>query len=141
MIAKAAPWLGAAKRIRMARILIIDNNDSVRTLLVHLLRFEGHQVEQARDGGLALARFADRSFDLVLMDVHLPRIDGLEICRKLRQESQIPIVFFSVSQDPSLQQQAMRCGASAFLNKPMGFKRLLAWLRSTTRLVDFSLFA
>jgi CheY-like chemotaxis protein len=125
----------------MARILLVDDNDSVRSLLVHLLRFEGHQVEPARDGGQAMARFADRSFDLVLMDVRLPRIDGLEICRKLRQESQIPIVFFSVSPDPSIQEQAMRCGANAFLSKPMGFKRLLAWLRSTTRLVDFSLFA
>lgn len=119
----------------MARILVVDGNDPVRSLLAHLLRGEGHLVEQATDGRQALAQFDSHPFDLVLMDVYLPSVDGLEACRRLRRHSRVPIMLLSASQDPGLEEQARRCGASSFLHKPVAFGQLQDWVRGMTGFV------
>jgi len=110
----------------MARILIVDDYDPVRWTLANLLQSEGHEVDQAADGLQALACFAAHPADAVLLDLHLPHMGGLEACRRLRQASQVPILMISTSNDPSLQQQALACGADAFVTKPMEFESLLA---------------
>jgi len=114
----------------MARILIIDGNDPVRWTLANLLQFEGHEVEQAADGRQALARFVDRTFDVVLVDVYVPLMDGLEVCRRMRSRSQVPILMLSTNTDPILREMALRNGANAFLSKPLEFDGLLAWVRT-----------
>jgi DNA-binding response OmpR family regulator len=91
----------------------------------------GFQVDQAADGQQALECFAANPFDAVLIDVYLPRMNGLEACRKLRQESQVPILMVSAHHDPSLRQEAISSGANAFLPKPVEFEGLLAWVRVT----------
>ena len=114
----------------MARILIVEDSAAVRWTLTQLLRFEGHQVDQAASGAQALDCFATRSFDLVLMDVYL---DGLETCRRLRRESPVPILMFSTSADPVLRQRALTCGANGFLVKPIEFEGLLNWVQAACR--------
>src|SRR5947209_3404470 len=69
---------------RSARILLVDDEQSIQTLLSYPLRKEGYDVVQATDGNEALERFGDGSFDLVVLDLMLPGIDGLEVCRRLR---------------------------------------------------------
>jgi DNA-binding response OmpR family regulator len=117
----------------MARILIVEDNDPIRWALANLLQFEGFEVDQVADGRQALARITNRTFDLVLMDVYMPQMDALEVCRKLHQESQAPIVMISGSYLPAIRDKALACGASAFLSKPFEFQSLLALVRKVTR--------
>ena len=69
---------------RSARILLVDDEQSIQTLLSYPLRKEGYDVVQATDGRQALDRFDEQPFDLVVLDLMLPKIDGLEVCRRLR---------------------------------------------------------
>jgi CheY-like chemotaxis protein len=114
----------------MARILVVDDNDPVRWTLATLLRSRGHMVDQAADGRQALACFAVNRFDVVLMDVHMPCMNGLEACQRLRQQSPVPILMISTNPDPSIQKYALDCGATAFVPKPLSFDGLLSWISS-----------
>src|SRR5581483_3589315 len=75
---------------RSTRILLVDDEQSIQTLLSYPLRRDGYEVVQAVDGREALARFEERPFDLVVLDVMLPKLDGLEVCRRLRSRSTVP---------------------------------------------------
>jgi CheY-like chemotaxis protein len=116
------------RREVMAHILIVEDNDPVRWALTALLRSRGHVVDQAANGLQALARFANRSFDIVLMDVYTPSMDGFEACRQIRQKSGVPILMLSTFSDPSLQERAQACGANALLPKPLNVEGLLSWI-------------
>jgi DNA-binding response OmpR family regulator len=113
----------------VARILIAEDNRLVRWTLSTLLRSNGYEVDQATDGREAVHRFVARSFDAVLLDVHMPDMDGLEACRRMRQESKVPILMISTNDHPTIRQQALDCGANAFLRKPLDGKHLLASVR------------
>ena len=80
-------------------ILLVDDEDSVQKLLAYPLEREGFRVLQARDGEEALERFASESVDLVVLDVMLPKLDGLEVCKRLRAESQVPIIMLTARDD------------------------------------------
>ena len=71
-------------------ILLVDDEDSIQKLLTYPLEREGFRVVPARDGEEALQRFGAESFDLVVLDVMLPKLDGLEVCRRLRSQSSVP---------------------------------------------------
>jgi two-component system response regulator MprA len=109
---------------------VVEGHDPVRLALARLLRLEGHEVRQAADGDQALANFATAPCDLVLMDVYMPRMDGLEACRRMRQRANVPILLLGTNWDPGLQKQARLCGASGFLSKPLQFDQLLAWMHN-----------
>ncbi len=115
----------------MARILVVDGHDPVRWVLANLLKAAGHQVDQAVDGQQALECFAARHFDAVLIDAYLPRLNGLEACRRLRQNSRVPILVISAGGDPAIREWALASGADAFLSKPIQFEGVLAWVRLT----------
>ena len=78
-----------------ARILLVDDEQSIQTLLSYPLRRDGYEVVQAVDGREALERFEERPFDLVVLDVMLPKLDGLEVCRRLRSRSAVPIIMLT----------------------------------------------
>ena len=80
-------------------ILLVDDEDSIQTLLTYPLERDGHRVVQARNGEEALQRFAEEEIDLVVLDIMLPRVDGLEVCRKLRAESTVPIIMLTARDD------------------------------------------
>ena len=71
-------------------ILLVDDEESIQTLLTFPLERDGYRVVQARDGEEALRRFADEGVDLVVLDVMLPRLDGLEVCKRLLCQSRVP---------------------------------------------------
>jgi CheY-like chemotaxis protein len=112
----------------VTRVLIVDDHDSVRVALSSLLQSQGYQVDQASDGLEALGCFSDHPIDAVLMEAHLPQMDGLEACRQLRSQSPVPILITSTSDEPTLRQEAIASGANAFLPKPLEFRSLLSWL-------------
>src|SRR5436853_7815667 len=80
---------------RPPRILLVDDEQSIQTLLSYPLRKDGYDVVQATDGREALARFGESTFDLVVLDVMMPQIDGLEVCRRLRAQSSVPSIMLT----------------------------------------------
>src|SRR5204862_2498902 len=80
-------------------ILLVDDEDSVQKLLTYPLERDGYRVVQARDGDEALAQFDSENIDLVVLDVMLPRLDGLEVCKRLRARSSVPIVMLTARDD------------------------------------------
>jgi CheY-like chemotaxis protein len=113
----------------VARILVVEDNDPVRWTLATLLRSNGYDVDLAADGQQALLRFAEQPTDVVLMDLHMPVMGGLEACQRLRQKSRVPILITSTYNHPDIQEQVLNSGANAFLPKPMQFDDLLTWVR------------
>ena len=81
--------------VTKAKILVVDDEEAIQRLLRFPLEREGYQVVQARDGQEALDLFAKDQFDLVILDLMLPRIDGIEVCRRLRAESVVPIIMLT----------------------------------------------
>ena len=81
---------------RAPRILLVDDEQPIQTLLSFPLQRDGYEVVQAADGAEALARFDEQIFDLVVLDVMLPRMDGLEVCRRLRAKGEtVPIIMLT----------------------------------------------
>src|SRR5215813_3584742 len=78
-----------------ARILLADDEQAIQTMLSYPLQKEGYDVVRASDGEEALERFAEQQFDLVVLDVMMPRVDGLEVCRRLRATSSVPIIMLT----------------------------------------------
>jgi len=82
-----------------ARILLVDDEQAIQKLVAYPLRRDGYDVVAARDGREALDRFSAEPFDLVVLDVMLPRVDGIEVCRRLRARSQVPIIMLTARDD------------------------------------------
>ena len=78
-----------------ARILLVDDEQSIQTLLSYPLRKDGYHVTSALDGNEALRRFEEGRFDLVILDLMLPQLNGVEVCRALRSRSQVPIIMLT----------------------------------------------
>jgi CheY-like chemotaxis protein len=112
----------------MARILIVDGNDPVRLTLTTLLRSRGHWVEQATNGQQALDLCASEDYDLVLMDVYMPSMDGLQACQELRRNSQVPVLMLSPLADPVLEENVYKSGANGLIPKPLNVDRLFSWV-------------
>ena len=93
---------------KSARILLVDDEHSIQTLLSYPLRKDGYEVVRAADGREALDRFSEQAFDLVVLDVMLPQLDGLEVCRRLRARSAVPIIM--LTRNP---RRSTRCSASS----------------------------
>ena len=84
---------------RSHRILLVDDEHTIQTLLSYPLSKDGYDVVPASDGSEALARFAEQPFDLVVLDLMLPEIDGLEVCRRLRARSSVPIIMLTAKSE------------------------------------------
>jgi two-component system OmpR family response regulator len=112
----------------MARILIVDDNAPVRLTLTTLLRSKGHIVEQAANGQQALGRCESGQFDLILMDIYAPAMNGIQACQQLRRQSKVPILMLSPLPDQLIQDQVYECGATALIPKPLNIDRLLSWV-------------
>src|SRR5881275_1769612 len=92
-------WIREVMAERGARILLVDDEQSVQTLLSFPLRKDGYEVVQAEDGRAALEAFRAQPFDLVVLDLMLPKLDGLEVCRRLRAQSSVPIIMLTARDD------------------------------------------
>src|SRR4051812_13851993 len=108
-----------------ARILVVDDEASARSGLEKLLKQEGYRVETAEDGAAALARFQEMAADVVVTDLKMPKMDGLELLKKLReQDAGVPVLVCTAFGDVSTAVQAMRGGAEDYLTKPIDFDAL-----------------
>ncbi len=115
------------------RVLVIEDEAKIADFLRRGLIYEGYQVDVAPNGeaGLALAR--ERSPDLVILDLMLPDMDGLEVCRRLRAASDVPILILTAKDAVSDRVKGLDSGADDYLVKPFAFEELLARLRALRR--------
>ncbi len=114
-------------------ILLVDDEDSVQKLLTYPLERDGFRVVAARDGEEALARFADEHVDLVVLDVMLPRLDGLEVCRRLRATSSVPILMLTARDDELDKVLGLELGADDYMTKPFSVREFRSRVRALLR--------
>jgi DNA-binding response OmpR family regulator len=118
---------------RQLRVLVVDDEESILDFVELGLRYEGFAVERALDGPSALASVARQRPDLVVLDLNLPGMDGLEVCRRLRQSSDVPIVMLTARGEVDERVEGLEAGADDYLPKPFKFKELLARIRAVLR--------
>ena len=115
------------------RVLVVEDDPSVRETATLLLERAGLRVTAAGDGREALERLATHHFDLVLLDVMLPVVDGFEVCRTIRQDSQVPIVMLTARADTADIVAGLDLGADDYLTKPFQGAELVARVRAALR--------
>jgi len=118
---------------RSARILLVDDEQPIQTLLSYPLRKDGHEVVQATDGQEALSRFAEQPFDLVVLDLMLPRLDGLEVCRRLRSRSSVPIIMLTARAQEDDKVLGLELGADDYITKPFSMQEFRSRVKAVLR--------
>lgn len=120
----------------MATILVVEDERDINNLVRRHLEEEGHRVLQAFDGPSALAAATSEGLDLVVLDWMLPRLDGLEVCRRVRRESVVPILMLTARSEEIDRVVGLEVGADEYLTKPFGIRELLARVRALLRRVE-----
>lgn len=114
-------------------ILLVEDDMSVQEATSLLLERAGMRVTGVGDGRKALELFADRDFDVVVLDLMLPAVDGLTVCREIRRTSRVPIVILTARADPNEVVAGLECGADDYVTKPFNGPELLARVRAALR--------
>jgi DNA-binding response OmpR family regulator len=114
-------------------ILLVDDEDAVQKLLAYPLERDGFRVLQARDGEEALALFDRQSVDLVVLDLMLPKLDGLEVCKRLRAGSDVPIIMLTARGDELDKVLGLELGADDYITKPFSIREFRSRVRALLR--------
>jgi len=114
-------------------ILLVDDEDSVRKVLAFPLEKDGYTVVQAADGEEALRRFDAGPVDLVVLDIMLPRLDGLEVCKRLRATSTVPIIMLTARDDELDKVIGLELGADDYITKPFSIREFRSRVRALLR--------
>jgi DNA-binding response OmpR family regulator len=119
---------------RAPRILLVDDEQPIQTLLSFPLQRDGYEVVHAADGREALARFAEQVFDLVVLDVMLPRMDGLEVCRRLRAKGEtVPIIMLTAKSEEIDKVLGLELGADDYITKPFSMREFRSRVKAALR--------
>ncbi len=119
-----------------ARILVVDDDPALAEMMGIVLRADGYDVEFCADGSEAVAAFQNGRPDLVLLDVMLPGIDGVEVCARIRDESGVPIIMLTAKSDTIDVVAGLEAGADDYVAKPFNTKELIARIRTRLRPVQ-----
>jgi len=117
----------------MDRVLAVDDNPSIQKLVSANLQARGYAVTTAATGEDALRLFTPGDYELVLLDLILPGLSGLEVCTQIRQQSDVPIIVLSAREDEELKVRALDAGADDYVTKPFSHEELLARVRAVMR--------
>jgi len=117
------------------RILVVDDEPQITRVLRTTLSSHGYDLRVANDGETALEIMKDWSPDLIITDLSMPNMDGLELCRRLRPSTKVPIIVLSVRGEERTKVQALDAGADDYVTKPFGIEELLARVRASLRRV------
>jgi two-component system, OmpR family, KDP operon response regulator KdpE len=120
------------------RILVVDDEPQITRVLRTSLSTHGYDIRVANDGETAAEIMKDWTPDLVITDLAMPNMDGLELCRKLRASSHVPIIVLSVRGEERTKVQALDAGADDYVTKPFGIEELLARVRANLRRIRVS---
>ena len=116
------------------KILIVDDDPNIREVLQVLLSSEGYDVTEAINGSMALEKVkGDSSFELVILDIMMPDMDGIEVCRKIRQISSVPVLFLTAKSQDRDKVQAYTTGGDDFMVKPFSQTELIMKIKSLIR--------
>jgi DNA-binding response OmpR family regulator len=118
---------------RAPRILLVDDEQPIQTLLSFPLQRDGYEVVQASDGREALTRFSEQPFDLVVLDVMMPRMDGLEVCRRLRARSSVPIIMLTAKSEEIDKVLGLELGADDYITKPFSMREFRSRVKAALR--------
>jgi DNA-binding response OmpR family regulator len=118
---------------RAPRILLIDDEQPIQTLLSFPLQRDGYEVVQASDGREALERFSEQAFDLVVLDVMMPKMDGLEVCRRLRARSSVPIIMLTAKSEEIDKVLGLELGADDYITKPFSMREFRSRVKAALR--------
>ena len=118
----ATPW-----------VLVVDDDANIRKLLRLYLERERYRVDEARDGPEALQRVGARAYNLILLDIMLPGVDGMEVCRRIREESGVPIILLTARSGDSDKVVGLDLGADDYVVKPFSPRELMARVRAQLR--------
>jgi DNA-binding response OmpR family regulator len=118
---------------RPPRILLADDEQAIQTLLSYPLQKDGYEVVRASDGREALARFGEQAFDLVVLDVMMPTMDGLEVCRRLRARSPVPIIMLTAKAEEIDKVLGLELGADDYITKPFSMREFRSRVRAALR--------
>ena len=116
-----------------ARILVVDDDPQIRRVLRTALIAQGYEVADARNGEEAVEKLHDEKPDLVILDMNMPRMNGLETCRSIRTTSDVPIIMLTVRDAESDKVEALDAGADDYMTKPFSSPELLARIRAALR--------
>lgn len=119
-------------------ILVAEDEEFLRNLLLVSLEREGFVAVTVRDGVDALESFASQHFDLVLLDVLMPRMDGFEVCAEIRKRSDVPVVLLTALNSPDDVVQGFELGADDFISKPFTFREVNARIQAILRRIGWS---
>lgn len=120
----------------MTRILVVEDEESYRDPLTYQLTKEGFDVVAAASGAEALAAFARQPFDVVLLDLMLPEMSGVDVCRELRASSTVPIIMLTAKDSEVDKVVGLELGADDYVTKPYSFRELLARIRAVLRRIE-----
>jgi DNA-binding response OmpR family regulator len=120
------------------RILLVDDELSVQKLLTYPLRKEGYDVIPALDGREALDRLRDDNFDLVVLDVMLPRMDGFDVCRAIRSRSTVPIIMLTAKTEETDKVLGLELGADDYITKPFSIREFSSRVKAVLRRASFA---
>jgi DNA-binding response OmpR family regulator len=115
------------------RILLADDEETIQTLLTYPLEKDGYEVVTAGDGREALDRFAQEQFDLVIVDVMMPRLDGLEVCRRIRARANVPIIMLTAKGEEEDRVRGLDIGADDYITKPFSLREFRSRVRAALR--------
>jgi len=120
------------------RILVVDDEPQIRRVLRATLTAQGYEVTDARNGEDALAALRNSRFDLVLLDMNMPGMGGVETCRQIREGSEVAVIMLTVHDTEQDKVAALDAGADDYVTKPFGMQELLARIRAAMRRVPAS---
>ncbi len=116
-----------------ATILLVDDEEAVQKLLTYPLERDGYRVVSARDGDEALRRFGEQPVDLVVLDLMLPQLDGLEVCKRLRATSHVPIIILTARDDEVDKVLGLELGADDYITKPFSIREFRSRVKAALR--------
>jgi DNA-binding response OmpR family regulator len=123
---------------RTTRILLVDDEHPVQKLLAYPLQKEGYEVVQALDGADALLHFEREHFDLVVLDIMLPRMDGFEVCRRMRARSSVPIIMLTAKAEEIDKVLGLELGADDYITKPFSMREFRSRVRAALRRAEMA---
>lgn len=119
------------------KFLVVEDEESIATLIKYNLEQAGYEVEVAEDGEIAIDKFKNKRFDFVMLDIMLPKVDGIEVCREIRQQSRhVPILMLTAKDDEFDKVLGLELGADDYMTKPFSPRELMARVRAILRRVS-----
>jgi len=115
------------------RILLVDDEEAIQKLLTFPMEKEGYEIVQAMDGETALDKFREQNFDLVVLDIMLPGMDGTDVCRLIRAESTVPIIMLTAKSDEFDKVLGLEIGADDYITKPFSIREFRSRVKAQLR--------